>query len=60
MRFTEDGQTLELGDGRWGAFEAAEGYRLSAVDPKAGDVAAFVTVQVAERMDRRDKPGDDK
>ena len=44
-RFTENGQTLELGDGLWGTVEANEGYRLDFADPQTGEVGAFVTVK---------------
>ena len=44
-RFTENGQTLQLGDGLWGTIEAREGYTLAFADPQAGQVGAFVTVK---------------
>ncbi len=44
-RFTENGQTLQLGDGLWGTIEAREGYTLMFADPKAGEVGAFITVK---------------
>ncbi len=49
VRFTEDGQTLALGDGLWGTIEAREGYRLDFADPQAGEVGAFVTVNESGR-----------
>ena len=48
-RFTEDGQTLTLGDGLWGTIEAREDYSLYAADPRSGQVAAFVTVTESGR-----------
>ncbi|MEI9965964.1 MAG: hypothetical protein WDM92_16335 [Caulobacteraceae bacterium] len=44
-RFTENGQTLALGDGLWGTIEAREGYSLYFADPQAGEVGAYVTVR---------------
>ena len=49
VRFTEDGQTLKLGDGLWGTIEAREDYSLYAADPRSGQVAAFVTVTESGR-----------
>ncbi|HEY5411634.1 MAG TPA: hypothetical protein VIJ94_13010 [Caulobacteraceae bacterium] len=49
VRFTENGQTLQLGDGLWGAIEAREGYTLDFVDPQAGEVGAFITVRESGR-----------
>jgi len=48
-RFTENGQTLQLGDGLWGTIEAREAYRLVFADPQAGQVGAFVTVKESGR-----------
>jgi hypothetical protein len=48
-RFTENGQTLALGDGLWGTIEARDGYELTFADPRAGQVGAFVTVRESGR-----------
>ncbi len=48
-RFTENGQTLDLGDGLWGTFEAKEGYTLMFSDPQAGQVGAYVTIRESGR-----------
>ncbi len=48
-RYTEDGQTLKLGDGIWGTAEAREGYLLTFADPQTGQVGAFATVRESGR-----------
>jgi hypothetical protein len=49
VKFTENGQTLQLGDGLWGTIEAREAYRLVFADPQAEEVGAFVTVKESGR-----------
>ena len=49
IRFTENGQKLQVGDGLWGTIEAREGYSLYFADPPAGQVGAFVTVKESGR-----------
>jgi len=49
VKFTENGQRLQLGDGLWGAIDARRGYSLYFADPRAGEVGAFVTVKESGR-----------
>jgi hypothetical protein len=49
VRFTENGQTLRLGDGLWGSAEALGDYRLHFDDPEAGSAAYFGTIRESGR-----------
>ena len=44
-RFTENGQTLKLGDGLWGTVDGIGDYKLAFVDPDTQQAGAFVTVK---------------
>ena len=44
VRFTENGQRLEIGDGLWNTMKAKGKYRLWVTDPEAGQVGVFATV----------------
>ena len=45
VRFTENGQTLKLGDGMWGPASGLGGYKLYFADPGAGQVGFFGVVE---------------
>lgn len=45
VRFTENGQEIELGYGLWGGADAIRDYRLYAADPEAGQVALFTVAE---------------
>jgi hypothetical protein len=45
LRFTEDGQELELGDGLWGTATARGVYRHYMADPESGTIAFFGTMR---------------
>ncbi len=49
-RFTENGQTLKLGDGLWGTVESLGDYKLTFVDPDTAEAGAFVTVKESGRQ----------
>ena len=44
IRFTENGQRLEIGDGLWNTMKGKGKYRLWVTDPEAGQVGVFATV----------------
>jgi hypothetical protein len=44
VRFTENGQRLEIGDGLWNTMKDKGQYRLWVTDPEAGQVAVLATV----------------
>jgi hypothetical protein len=44
-RYTENGQTLELGDGRWGPPIKMTSYKLYFADPKSGQVGFYGTLE---------------
>jgi hypothetical protein len=44
-RYTENGQTLELGDGMWGPPIKMESYKLYFADPKSGQVGLYGTLE---------------
>ena len=44
-KFTENGQTLELGDGLWGSANSLGTYKLTFADPEAGQVGFFGVVE---------------
>jgi hypothetical protein len=45
VRFTENGQALQLGDGLWGTASAVGDYKIYADDPQAGEVMFMGTLQ---------------
>ncbi len=47
VKFTENGQKLELGDGLWNTMTGKGTYKLSIADPDAGEVAFFGTIREA-------------
>jgi hypothetical protein len=49
VRFTENGQHLELGDGLWNSIAAKGTYRLFVDDPEAGEVAFIGTIREESR-----------
>jgi hypothetical protein len=44
VRFTENGQRLELGDGLWNTANASGRYKLYVADPEAGQIGFFGTI----------------
>jgi hypothetical protein len=50
LKFTENGQKLDIGDGLWNTFSGKGPYRLFVTDPEAGQVAFIGTI----REDGRD------
>ena len=50
VRFTENGQTLRLGDGLWGTIEGLGDFRLYAADPLAGQAVYFGVVKESGRL----------
>ncbi|HZV57272.1 MAG TPA: hypothetical protein VFF89_06310 [Sphingobium sp.] len=44
VRYTENGQTLAIGDGAWGTVTALGSYRHDVVDPETGGIASFTTI----------------
>ncbi|MGB6449504.1 MAG: hypothetical protein WBE92_02000 [Steroidobacteraceae bacterium] len=49
-RFTENGQTLRLGDGLWGTVQGLGDYKLYFADPVTGEVGFFGTVRESGRL----------
>ena len=49
IRFTEDAQRLEIGDGLWRTMKGKGHYRLFVTDVEAGQVAFFGTIQEDSR-----------
>jgi hypothetical protein len=45
VRYTENGQTLRLGDGMWGTASSPPSYRIYADDPQAGQVMFMGVLQ---------------
>ncbi len=45
VKFTENGQRLELGDGLWNTANARGSYKLYIADPQAGQVGFFGTIR---------------
>jgi hypothetical protein len=45
VKFTENGQKLELGEGLWSSMVAKGSYRLFVADPQAGEVAFIGTIR---------------
>src|SRR5215470_1949491 len=50
LKFTENGQKLDIGDGLWNTFAGKGTYRLFVTDPEAEQVAFIATI----REDARD------
>ncbi len=44
VKFTENGQQLQLGDGLWGTASAVGNYKIYAADPQAGEVMFMGTM----------------
>ena len=49
VRFTENGQTLKLGDGLWATVESKGDYKITFVDPDTAEAGAYFTVQESGR-----------
>jgi len=45
VRYTENGQRLELGDGSWRSMVGKGGYRLFVTDPEAGQATVIATLR---------------
>ncbi len=45
IRYTEEGQALDLGDGFWGTASAIGSYRTDYVDVETGNIAVFATMR---------------
>jgi hypothetical protein len=56
VRFTEDGQHLEIGDGLWRTMHAKGHYRLFVDDVPAGQVAFFGTIEEENRDPAKGSP----
>ncbi len=56
VRFTEDGQQLELGDGLWNTMKARGEYRLSVADIPAGQIALIGTIYEDHRDPSQQEP----
>jgi hypothetical protein len=52
VRFTENGQRLEVGDGSWRSMVAKGGYRLFVSDPRAGRVAFIGTLREENQQNK--------
>lgn len=50
VKFTENGQTLRLGDGLWGTIEGLGDFRMDFADPVGGQVGYFGTVKESGRL----------
>ena len=50
VKFTENGQTLKLGDALWGTAEGLGDYKLYFADPTAGQIGFFGTVRESGRL----------
>jgi hypothetical protein len=48
VKFTENGQRLELGDGLWRTLSAKGTYRMFVTDPKAGQVSFLGSIKEAD------------
>jgi hypothetical protein len=57
IKFTENGQKLELGDGLWNTFAGKGTYRLFVTDPEAGQVAFIGTFKEDARDPAMPTPG---
>ncbi|HLI83185.1 MAG TPA: hypothetical protein VKV17_04660 [Bryobacteraceae bacterium] len=56
VRFTENGQHLELGDGLWNSFAGKGTYRLFVDDPERGEVAFMGTIREESRNPAEPSP----
>jgi hypothetical protein len=56
VRFTENGQRLEIGDGLWNSMKSAGAYRLVVADVPAGQVAFLGTIAEDAREATSDTP----
>ncbi len=56
VRFTEDGQLLEIGDGMWRTLRAKGHYRLFVTDVPAGEVAFFGSIEEDNRDPSKGTP----
>ena len=56
VRFTENGQRLEIGDGLWNSMKSAGTYRLVVADVPAGQVAFIGTIAEDAREPTEDAP----
>jgi hypothetical protein len=45
VRYTENGQTLKLGDGMWGPVSGIGNYRVRFSDPQAGQIGFFAVLE---------------
>ena len=56
VRYTEDGQTLEIGDGLWRTLRSKGHYRLFVSDVPAGQVAFFGSIEEDNRDPEKGTP----
>lgn len=56
VRFTEDGQQLEIGDGLWRSMKSKGGYRFFVPDVAAGQVAFLGTIAEDHRDPAQEEP----
>ena len=49
VKFTENGQRLELGDGLWGTIDRLGRFKLEFADPVSGEVGYFGTIEESGR-----------
>jgi hypothetical protein len=56
VRFTEDGQRLEVGDGLWNSMKSNGGYRLFVTDVPAQQVAVLATIAEDDRLPAGEVP----
>jgi hypothetical protein len=56
VRFTENGQHLEIGDGLWNSIAGKGTYRLFVDDPEAGEVAFIGTIREESRNPAEPSP----
>ena len=56
VRFTENGQQLDLGEGLWASMAGKGVYKLVVADPEAGQVAALVSVKEEDRDPAKPAP----
>lgn len=56
VRFTENGQRLEIGDGLWNSMKSKGGYRLFVADVPAGQVAFIGTIAEDDRQPTSEVP----
>jgi hypothetical protein len=56
VRYTENGQRLEIGDGHWRSLKSKGQYRLFVTDEEAGQVILLTTVEEDERTPEAGSP----